>query len=311
LEHGLSIVENPKRHGKSYRKWLGEQKQLSHQEKLRRAIDASLAAHPSDFSAFLLAMEAAGYEVKQDKNLAFRAQKDKKFTRLRSLGQGYSEQDIHSAIKNKQSLSPSRSKALPQEIRRVNLLVDIQAKLLAGEGPGYERWAKVFNLKQMAQTINYLSENNLLEYAELESRAVQATGRFNDLSVRIKAAEARMSEIGNLKAQIYNYSKTRKVYIDYHKAGYSKKFYEAHAGDILLYQAAKQAFDALNVKKLPTIKNLQIEYEMLLAEKKKAYAEYIAAKKEMREILSAKANVDRILGEASAAPEKENERQQR
>jgi hypothetical protein len=78
-----------------------------------------------------------------------------------------------------------------------------------------------------------------------------------------------------------------------------------------LHQAAKQAFDALHVKKLPTIKALQTEYETLLTEKKKAYSEYAAARKEMRELLTAKANVDRILGHAPAAPEKENERQQR
>ena len=120
-----------------------------------------------------------------------------------------------------------------------------------------------------------------------------------------------MAEIGNLKTHIINYTKTREVYIAYRKAGYSKKFYEAHAGDILLHQAAKQAFDALNVKQLPTVKSLQAEYEILLAEKKKAYSEYAAARKEMRELLTAKANVDRILDHAPAAPEQENERQQR
>ena len=302
LEHHLSIIEDPKRHGKNYGKWLGDKKPLSYQEKLRQTIGTALAQKPANFNAFLLAMKTAGYEIKQGKSLAFRGQGQKKFTRLRSLGDGYSEQEIRDIITGSQPLPPSRSKPVQRETQQVNLLVDIQAKLLAGKGPGYEHWAKVFNLKQMAQTINYLSENKLLEYAELGKKSAQVTDRFNALSAQIKADEARMNEIGNLKTHIINYSKTRDVYVAYRKAGYNKKFYETHAGDIILHQAAKQAFDALNVKKLPTVKTLQEEYRALLADKKKVYSEYAAAKK---------ANVDRILGNAPATPEKENEREQR
>ena len=149
LEHGLSIIKHPNQGSKHYGKWLGDKKPLSHREKLRRAIDTALVGKPADFNAFLLAMQAAGYEIKQGKKLAFRAQGHKKFTRLRSLGDGYSEQEIRAIIEGKQPLPPSQSKAIQREPQRVNLLVDIQAKLLAGKGPGYERWAKVFNLKQM------------------------------------------------------------------------------------------------------------------------------------------------------------------
>lgn len=311
LEHHLSIIENPKRHCKNYGKWLGDKKTLSNQEKLRRDIDATLAQKPTDLDAFLLAMKAVEYEIKKGKNLAFRGQGQKKFTRLRSLGDGYSEQEIRNIITGSQPLPPSRSEPVQREPQQVNLLVDIQAKLLAGKGSGYEHWAKVFNLKQMAQTFNYLSENKLLEYAELEKKSTQVTDRFNALSAQIKADEARMNEIGNLKTHIINYSKTRDVYVAYRKAGYNKKFYETHAGDIILHQAAKQSFDALNVNKLPTVKTLQEEYRALLADKKKVYAEYAAAKKDIRELLTVKANVDRILGHAPATPEKENEREQR
>jgi hypothetical protein len=311
LEHGLSIIENPKRSGKSYNKWLGDKKPLSHQEKLRQVINAILLERPADFDAFLLKMEAARYEIKRGKYPAFRAQGEKKFTRLRSLGEGYSEQKILEVIDGKKPFPSSRSVHAQSAPPRVSLLVDIEAKLQAGKGLGYEHWAKLFNLKQMAQTLNYLSENNLLEYRELEEKAASASARFNELSAQIKATESRMAEIGNLKKQIYNYSKTRAVYIAYRKAGYSKKFYAAHEGDLLLHKAAKQAFDSLNVKKLPTVKSLQSEYETLIDEKRKIYSEYIAARKEMRELLMAKANVDHILGHIPATPEKEKGRKQR
>jgi hypothetical protein len=223
------------------------------------------------------------------------------------LGEDYTEDAIRQSIGGGRVRSvSSRSKA---PAKKVDLLIDIQAKLQAGKGSGYERWAKVFNLKQAAQTLNYLPENGLLEYAQLEEKATASTARFNRLSGQIKQAEARMSEIAGLKKQIYNYAKTRQVYIDYRKAGYNRKFYAEHETEILLHKAAKKAFSALHLEKLPTVKMLQTEYETLLEEKKKAYREYTATKKEMQEVLTAKANVDRLLGsQEPSAPEKENER---
>jgi hypothetical protein len=306
LENGLSIIENPKRRGKHYGKWLGEKKSMSFQDKLRLAIDAALVEKPADFGAFLWLMQTAGYEIKSGKHLAFRAPEQKKFTRLCSLGDGYSEQEICAILTGRKPLSQYRTTDVRQQ-QRVNLLVDIQIKTQAGRGPGYERWAKVFNLKQMAQTINYLTENNLLEYADLEEKTVASTARFYELATRIKTVESRMAEIGNLKTQIINYSKTRDVYIAYRKAGYSKKFLAEHEGDILLHKAAKKVFDELGVKKLPTIKSLQTEYETLLAEKRNAYSRYAAIKREMRELLTAKANVDRLLGKTRGQPERERE----
>lgn len=304
LEHGLSIIDNPRRGKKHYGKWLGDNRKPSFQEKLRIAIDVALAQKPVDFNAFLQDIRQAGYEVKTGKHLALRITGQKKFTRLRSLGEGYSEDEIRAVIAGVKSHKPRKTKRLARQSQGVNLPVDIQAKLQAGKGPGYERWAKVFNLKQMAQTINFLTENNLLEYAELEEKAAAASARFNELSAQIKTAETRMTEIGNLKTHIINYSKTRDVYIAYRKAGYSKKFYEENASDILLHKAAKSAFDALPGKKIPTIKALQAEYATLLAEKKRAYSWYSAARKEMKELLTAKMNVDRLLSNAREQTEK-------
>lgn len=315
LENGLSVIENPKRGKKDYGKWLGDKKPLSAQEKIRAAIDDALAQHPAGFTAFVRLMEAAGFPSKRRGNtLSFLAPGQEKFTRLRekSLGADYTEDAIKERIAGERVVSSSRSKAPRQTpARKVNLLIDIQSKLQAGKGRGYEQWAKVFNLKQMAQTLSFLEENGLLEYAQLEARAKDSTARFNELSGTIKRAEGRMSEIAELQKQIVNYSKTREVYAAYRKAGYTKKFLAAHESEILLHKAAKAAFDKLGLQKLPTIKTLQAEYAELLAEKKKAYAEYAAAKKEMQEVLTAKANVDRLLSPEPEKPEKEKEQAQR
>ena len=222
------------------------------------------------------------------------------------LGQGYSEDEIRAVLAGEKQHTPRRKDAVSTPTPKVNLLVDIQEKLQAGKGAGYARWAKVFNLKQMAQTMNYLTEHGLLEYAVLEEKAAMATARHNELSAQIKAAETRMAEIAVLRTHIINYVKTREVYAAYRKAGYSKKFLAEHEADILLHKAAKQAFDDLGIKKLPTVKSLQAEYATLLEEKKKDYAEYRRSREEMRELLAAKANVDRLMGYGE---ERQNDRE--
>ena len=314
IENGYSIVENPKRHSKSYNKWLGDKKKPSHRERICAAIDDALAQKPDSFEALLELLRQAGYEVKGKKVPSLLGGEQKKSIRMDTLGDGYTPADLRAVIAGEKAHTPRKSAAAPvkPEMRSGNLLVDIQAKLQAGKGAGYARWAKVFNLKQMAQTMNYLSENNLLEYAVLEEKAAAATAHHNDLSAQIKAAEKRMAEIAVLRTHIVNYAKTREVYVAYRKAGYSKKFREEHEEEILLHQAAKNAFDEMGVKKLPKVKELQTEYAKLLEEKKKTYAEYRRSREEMRELLTAKANVDRVLKmEVEQDVEKEKDHGQR
>jgi hypothetical protein len=311
IENGLSIVENPQRHGKSYNKWLGDQAKPSNRELLRMAIDAALAKKPVDFDALLKLLREAGYEVKVGKILALRGKNQKRFIRLDTLGSGYSEVELRAVLSGEKAHQPRKKIVRPAQDKKVNLLVDIQAKLRAGKGVGYERWAKVFNLKQMAQTVNYLTEHNLLEYDALAAKTALATTRYNEFSAQIKKDEKQLADIAVLKTQIINYAKTRNTYVAYRKAGYSKKFLAEHESDILLHKAAKKAFDELNVKKLPTVKSLQTEYATLLTEKKAAYVDYRKARDEMKELLTVKANVNRLLGTDKCELEKEKEYEQR
>lgn len=109
---------------------------------------------------------------------------------------------------------------------------------------------------------------------------------------------------------IVGYAKTRDTYVAYRKAGYSKKFLAEHESEITIHKAAKNYFDGLGFKKLPTIKALNTEYAELLAEKKAAYADYRKAREEMKELLTAKANIDRIL-ELDKEQEEANERREK
>ena len=294
MENRLSVILNPEPSRGHYGTWLGEQKQPTFSDRLRQTIDLALKQKPKDFEHFLRFMESAGYEIKLGTHIAFKGAGQQKFIRLRSLGEGYSESEIREVIEGKKLHTPHKSAAVKSD-RQVNLLIDIQAKLQAGKGLGYERWAKTFNLKQMAYTLNYLAENNLLSYDALKEKAAEISARFQSLSVQIKVAEKRMAEIAVLRTHIINYSKTRDVYVAYRQAGYSKKFYEEHTADLLLHKAAKQAFGELGEKKLPTVKALNIEYAELLSAKKKAFTEYTNARTEMREVLTVKANIEKIL----------------
>lgn len=296
MEHWLSVILNPKPSRGHYGKWLGEQKQPTFSDRLRQAIDAALKKKPKDFEHFLSLMGSAGYEVKRGAHIAFKGAGQQRFIRLRSLGEGYSESELREVIAGKK-LHMSHKTAAVRSDKQVNLLVDIQAKLQAGKGPGYERWAKTFNLKQMAHTLNYLTEHNLLSYDALNEKTAEVSARFHSLSAQIKASEKRMAEIAALRTHIINYSKTRDVYVAYRKAGYSKNFYEEHTADLLLHKAAKQAFDALESKNVPTVKSLNAEYVELLSAKKKAFTEYTNARTEMREVLIVKANIEKILVE--------------
>ena len=191
-----------------------------------------------------------------------------------------------------------------------NLLIDIQTKMQQANSPGFERWAKIFNLKEMAKTVMYLQENDLTDLGELEKACDATAQKFNDLSDQSKAASARMKDISELQKHIGAYGKTREIYAQYRKLTGSKreKFYEQHSSEITACQAAKRYFDSLGLKELPSMQSLKQEYAMLQAENKKRYPEYKQAREKMIELLTAKNNVARILGVTEK--EKNRSRQQ-
>ena len=184
------------------------------------------------------------------------------------------------------------------------MLIDIQAKMAAGKGAGYERWAKIFNLKEAAKTLNFLVENDLTDYDDLTARVEQTSERFNAVSSRIKQLEARMAEVAQLKTHIINYSKTREVYAAYKKSRHKKEFLAEHGAEIAQHEAAKKAFDALGGKPIPKVAQLSEQYAALLAEKQEQYTQYKALRQDMIAYRTAKQNVDKILG---LAPEKQKQ----
>lgn len=322
LENGLSIIENPKpSKGKNYHKWLGE-KEPSWREKLEAAIDTVMAQKPTDFEAFIELLRNADVEIKRRGNtISLRmktynsqGKQQKGFIRFGSLTADYTEDAICERISGKRTVSPKKSKPqfVPQaQPPKVNLLIDIQNSIKAQNSPGYVRWAKIFNLKQAAQTLIFLQENDITELDGLRDKSQKAKDDFNAISVRIQAADTRMKEITVLQKHIGAYSKTREVYAAYRKAGYSKKYLSEHETEIAAHKAAKKYFDDLGLEKLPTIKTLQAEYAALSVEKKTLYQGYRQARDYMQKILTVRQNAEQLLNYKDTDHETKNERTER
>lgn len=308
VEHGLSIVEDPKPSREHYGTWLGDKKQPSHQEQLRQLIDAVLAEKPKTFEVFLQNLQATGVEVNREgKHLRLRLSPDHRYTRCDTLKGDYTELAIRERIAGSRSVTPRRT-ALARPSSKVGMLVDIEAALRAGKGAGYERWAKVFNIKQLSQAVLYLKEHGDMDYAQLQEMSDTATATFNALSAQIKDLESKLNANAELQKQIVTYAKTRPVYVEYRKAGYSKKFRSAHESDILLHQAAKRYFDEAGITKLPSVASLREEYAALLNEKRKVYAAYKQARTEMKELHNVRANVEYLLEITPVQPQHDSQK---
>lgn len=303
VEHGLSII-SPKPY-RERQKRTEYPKKRSQRDELCAAIDQALRQKPKDFDILVQLLAEMGYEFKDGKQKAFRGKNQKRFIRLRSLGEGYSEDELRAVISGKSLHKAKNTSRQVHAQRQFNMLIDIEAKLAEGKSGGYKRWAKKFNRKEAAKTVCLLKEKGIGDYGELKALTERLSSRFSELSDSIKASEKRMAEIQVLRTHIINYSKTRNVYIEYRKAGYSKKFFEEHREEIQLHKAAKEAFNQLGVTKVPKVKDLNEEFHQLLTEKKKNYAEYRQVKKDLQEYLIAKQTVENILGIDRKKEEKE------
>ena len=261
---------------------------------------------PTDYEEFLQKLEQQGYEIKRGKYTSVKGARQKRFIRFKTLGAGYSEEEIKAVLAGRAKHHPHQKQ--PPKEQTFQLLVDIQAKLAEGKGGGYERWAKKHNLKEMSKTLIFLQQQKISSADELKERADAALSRYHELGDSIKTSEKRLAEIAVLKAHIINYAKTRPVYDAYRKAGYSKKFLEEHCTEITLHKAAKAAFDESNLKTLPKIKELDAEYSKLLTEKKARYPDYRKARDEMQELLRAQKNIELFFDEEKDPKQTEHSR---
>ena len=288
LENGLSVIA-PKPY-KERTKRTAYPRRVKNRDVLCEDIDLILQKKPESIDAFLQELQQLNYEIKYGKHISVRGKNQTRFIRLSSLEDGYTEADLRAHFLGQREHKPAAKQRSRTNARPFNLVIDIQNKLQS-KGVGYQRWASVYNLKQMSKTLLFLRDHKIESMEQLDQMVMQQVAKRDALLTSIQQSEKRLVEIGTLKKHIINYSKTRSTYKEYRKAGYSKKFLEAHREEITLHKVAKAAFDELGVKKIPKVKELSIEYAEVLTAKKQTYTEYRQVKNEAQELLIAQRKI--------------------
>ena len=300
-EHGLSVVVPGQDKGKSYAEYTAEKQGTSYKAKLKTAID-TLIPQVKDFDELLRRLQEMGYEIKQGKYISFRAAGQERFTRTKTLGAAYTEEAIKERIKG---VYVAKTKTL-REDKKIRLVVDLENSIKAQQSAGYERWAKIHNLKQAAKTMNFLTEHKIEQYAELTAKIAEVTKANEQAADSLKEVEKRLTDMTLLIKNINTYQKTKPVYAAYRKAKDKEKYRTAHESDIILYEAAAKTIKAAGITKLPSLAALQAEYAALQEQKEALYADYGKLKKKVREYDIIKQNIDSIL-QADRQPEREKE----
>ena len=269
-------------------------------EQLQNLID-EVIPKCVNYDDFVRELQERGVQVKQGKQLSFKMPEAKRFARQDTFGDDYSMIALFERMAGKRK-APKRKKysAPPKQseekivavtipetsIRVPKLLIDIETKLKQANSSGFEHWARIYNLKQMGQTLIYLRDNAIGTYDELNAKIRSMDGDHGGKSNRIKEIESRQKEISELQRQIGTYGKTKEAFYHHRKLKKYKQskwellrkqthpaddYYEACRADITLCQSAKNYFNAQGYgknKPLPTIQSLKEEYAKLEVEKR-------------------------------------------
>ena len=302
-EHGLSVIPPSQSKGMDYKEYTEAKRGTSWKQKLKQTIDRCIIT-AKDYDEFLKLMQEAGYEIKTGKYISFRAAGQERFTRAKTIGENYTEERIKERIAGRNP----RKRRMQIERKGISLIIDIQNSIKAQESKGYEHWAKINNLKEAAKTLNYLTENNLLQYADLEAKVEDIYSSYDRTGKELKGVEVRLREIQPLIKNIGNYQRLKPVYEAYQKAKDKTAFRAKHEAELVIFEAAKSTLLAVQGDgKLPSLKALQAEQERLTEEQQRLYDERAKLKKEAKQIDTIKANVDSYLS-PTASKDRENKR---
>ena len=295
-ENGLSVIPPSQGKGMSYKEYTEAKRGTSWKQKLKQTIDRNIIT-AKDYDEFLKLMQDAGYEIKTGKYISFRAEGQERFTRAKTIGENYTEERIKERI---QGHNP-RKRQMQSGRKGISLIGDIQERIKLIDSKGYEHKAKLTILKEAARTLNYLTENNLLQYADLEKKVEDVHSSYDRTSKELKGVEARLREVQPLIKNISNYQRLKPVYDTFQKAKDKPSFKSKHEAELVIFEAARSTLLAMQgEEKLPSLKTLQAEQQQLLDEQQRLYEERAKLKKEARMIDTLKANVDDFLKPAAA-----------
>ena len=290
-ENGLSVIPPSQNKGMGYKEYTEAKRGTSWKQKLKQTIDR-LVITAKDYDDFLRLMQEAGYEIKTGKYISFRAKGQERFTRSKTIGENYTEERIKERIAGR---TPRRSQRQTTP-KGISLIGDIQERIRLIDSKGYEYKAKLTILKEAARTLNYLTENNLLQYADLEKKVEDVHSSYDRTGKELKGVEARLREVQPLIKNISNYQRLKPVYDAFQKAKDKPWFKAKHEAELVIFEAARSTLLAMQGdEKLPSLKTLQAEQAQLFEEQERLYAERNRLKKEAKQIETIKSNVDTFL----------------
>lgn len=290
-ENGLSVIPPSQNKGMGYKEYTEAKRGTSWKQKLKQTIDR-LIITAKDYDDFLRLMQEAGYEIKTGKYISFRAKGQERFTRSKTIGENYTEERIKERIAGR---TPRRSQRQTTP-KGISLIGDIQERIRLIDSKGYEYKAKLTILKEAARTLNYLTENNLLQYADLEKKVEDVHSSYDRTGKELKGVEARLREVQPLIKNISNYQRLKPVYDAFQKAKDKPGFKAKHEAELVIFEAARSTLLAMQGdEKLPSLKTLQAEQAQLFEEQERLYAERNRFKKEAKQIETIKSNVDTFL----------------
>ena len=290
-ENGLSVIPPSQNKGMSYKEYTEAKRGTSWKQKLKQTIDR-LVITAKDYDDFLRLMQEAGYEIKPGKYISFRAEGQERFTRSKTIGENYTEERIKERIAGR---TPRKSQRQTTP-KGISLIGDIQERIRLIDSKGYEHKAKLTILKEAARTLNYLTENNLLQYSDLEKKVEDVHISYDRTGKELKAVEARLREVQPLIKNISNYQRLKPVYDAFQKAKDKPSFKTKHEAELVIFEATRSTLLAMQGdEKLPSLKTLQAEQQRLLEEQQRLYDERAKLKKEVKQIETIKSNVDTFL----------------
>ena len=290
-ENGLSVIPPSQNKGMGYKEYTEAKRGTSWKQKLKQTIDR-LVITAKDYDDFLRLMQEAGYEIKTGKYISFRAEAQERFTRSKTIGENYTEERIKERIAGR-TPRRNRRQTVPKGI---SLIGDIQERIRLIDSKGYEYKAKLTILKEAARTLNYLTENNLLQYADLEKKVEDIHSSYDRTGKELKGVEARLREVQPLIKNISNYQRLKPVYDAFQKAKDKPGFKAKHKAELVIFEAARSTLLAMQGdEKLPSLKTLKAEQAQLFEEQERLYAERNRLKKEAKQIETIKSNVDTFL----------------
>ena len=292
-ENGLSVIPPSQNKGMGYKEYTEAKRGTSWKQKLKQSIDR-IVITAKDYDDFLRLMQEAGYEIKTGKYISFRAKGQERFTRSKTIGENYTEERIKERIAGR---TPRQRQTTPKGI---SLIGDIQERIRLIDSRGYEYKAKLTILKEAARTLNYLTENSLLQYADLEKKVEDVHSSYDRTGKELKGVEARLREVQPLIKNISNYQRLKPVYDAFQKAKDKPSFKAKHEAELVIFEAARSTLLAMQGdEKLPSLKTLQAEQQRLLEEQQRLYDERAKLKKEVKQIETIKSNVDTFLASSA------------